>query len=65
MKKIKPIKIGRKNVFFRKTFIVAEISANHNNSLSRAKKLILSAKNSGADAVKIQSYTPESLTLNC
>ena len=37
MKKIKPIKIGRKNVFFRKTFIVAEISANHNNSLSRAK----------------------------
>ena len=65
MKKIKPNKIGRKNVFFRKTFIVAEISANHNNSLSRAKKLILSAKNSGADAVKIQSYTPESLTLNC
>ncbi len=48
----------------KRTFIVAEISGNHNGSLKRAKKLILSAKNSKADAVKIQSYTPDTITLN-
>ena len=38
-------------------FVIAEISANHNESLSQAKKLIDLAKNSGADAVKLQTYT--------
>ena len=38
-------------------FIIAEISANHNGSLSQAKKLISLAKTSGADAVKLQTYT--------
>ena len=52
------------NLLKKKPFIIAEISANHNGSLSLAKKLILSAKKNGADAVKIQSYTPSSMTIN-
>ena len=48
----------------KKPFVIAEISANHNGSLKLAKKLILSAKKNGADAVKIQSYTPSSMTIN-
>ena len=40
-----------------KTFIVAELSANHNGSLSLAKKTIAAAKEAGADAVKLQTYT--------
>ena len=46
-----------------KPFIIAEISANHNGSLSHAKKLINLAKNSGADAVKLQTYTPDMMTI--
>lgn len=46
-----------------RTFIVAEISANHNGKLTNLKKIILAAKKSGADAVKIQSYEPESITI--
>jgi pseudaminic acid synthase len=45
-------------------FIVAEISANHNNSLQRALKLVDEAKKAGADAVKIQTYTADTITLN-
>lgn len=45
-------------------FIIAEISANHNGSLSQAKKLIKLAKKQGADAVKIQTYTADTMTLN-
>jgi pseudaminic acid synthase len=44
-------------------FFVAEISANHNGSLSHAKKLIKIAKKYGADAVKLQTYTPDTLTI--
>lgn len=45
-------------------FFVAEISANHSGSYSRAKKLIKLAKESGADAVKLQTFKPETMTLN-
>lgn len=45
-------------------FIIAEISANHNNDLTIAKKTIDAIAESGADAVKIQTYTADSLTLN-
>ena len=45
-------------------FIVAEISANHNNNLNRALKLIDEAKKAGAHAVKIQTYTADTITLN-
>ena len=44
-------------------FIVAEISANHNNSLKRALRLIDEAKEAGADAVKLQTYTAETIAV--
>ena len=48
---------------FRPPFIVAEISANHNNNFKRTLKLIDEVKNAGADAVKIQTYKPNTITL--
>lgn len=47
-----------------KTFIVAELSSNHNQSFEIAKQTIEAIKESGADAVKFQTYTPDTLTLN-
>ena len=46
-------------------FIVAEMSANHNMDFDRAVKIIRAAKEAGADAVKIQTYTADSITLDC
>lgn len=45
-------------------YIVAELSANHNGSLDQAKKLIKSAKENGADCIKLQTYTAETLTID-
>lgn len=45
-------------------YIIAEISANHNGSIETAKKIIVEAKKAGADAVKLQTYTPDTITLN-
>jgi pseudaminic acid synthase len=45
-------------------YIIAELSGNHNGSLERAKQLILCAKQAGADAVKLQTYKPDTITLN-
>lgn len=45
-------------------YIIAEISANHNGSKESAKQLINVAKNAGADAVKLQTYTADTITLN-
>jgi len=53
-----------KNPLKKTPFFVAEISANHNGSLLHAKKLIKIAKKYGADAVKLQTYTPHTLTIN-
>lgn len=47
-----------------KPFIIAEMSGNHNHSLERAIELVELAAKSGADAIKIQTYTPETMTLN-
>lgn len=44
-------------------FIVAELSGNHNQSLSRAKELVHAAKEAGADAVKVQTFEPEKLAI--
>lgn len=49
----------------RPVFIVAEMSGNHNQSFERAKKIIVAAAKAGADAVKLQTYTPDTITINC
>ena len=46
-------------------YVIAELSANHNGSLEKAKETILSAKINGASAVKMQTYTADSMTINC
>lgn len=46
-------------------FIIAELSANHNGSLSRALKTITEAKRCGASAIKLQTYTPDTMTIDC
>lgn len=48
-----------------KTFIVAELSANHGHKLEVALDSIRAAKEAGADAIKIQTYTADTLTINC
>ncbi len=48
-----------------KTFIVAELSANHGHKLEVALESVRAAKETGADAVKIQTYTADTITLNC
>ena len=47
------------------TFIIAEMSANHNQHLDVALQSIKEAKKAGADAIKIQTYTADTLTLDC
>lgn len=46
-------------------YVIAEMSANHNNDIERAFTIINEAKKSGADAVKLQTYTPDTITLKC
>mgnify|MGYP000556523179 FL=1 len=46
-------------------YIIAELSANHNGDIERAFKIIAMAKRSGADAIKLQSYTQDTITINC
>lgn len=46
-------------------YVIAEMSANHNGNIETAFKIIEEAKKSGADAIKMQTYTPDTLTLKC
>ena len=48
-----------------KTFIVAELSANHNHQFDTAVATIKAAKKAGADAIKLQTYTADTLTIDC
>ena len=61
----KNFKIGNKDIgedF--KTFIVAEMSGNHSGKLKNALKIVRMAKKCGADAIKLQTYKPNTITLN-
>ena len=45
-------------------YIIAEMSANHNGDINNAYKIIDMAKTAGADAVKLQTYKPDTLTID-
>ena len=63
---MKEIKIGNRFIGEgHPAYIIAEMSANHAGSIERAKEIIREAKRCGADCVKIQTYTPDTLTIDC
>lgn len=63
--KIKDIKIGSISIGRdQKPMIIAEMSGNHNQSLDRAKLIIEAAAKAGAHAVKLQTYTPDTMTID-
>ena len=59
--KIDNFEIGKDN----KVFVIAELSANHNQDFDIAVKTIHAVKESGADAIKLQTYTPDTITIDC
>lgn len=60
------MKIGNRNIGGNNPcFIIAELSANHNGNLEVAIETIRAAKRTGADAIKLQTYTPDTLTIDC
>lgn len=59
------IDIGGFKINNGKTFIIAEMSANHLQDLDRAKKIIKEAAKAGADAIKLQTYRPDTITIDC
>ena len=59
------MKIGNFDLEKDGTYIIAELSANHGGKIEIAKETIKAAKDIGANAIKIQTYTADTLTLNC
>ncbi len=63
---MRPITIGRRLIGpAQPCYIVAELSANHHQRFEKAVELVRAAKASGADAVKLQTYTPDTITIDC
>lgn len=56
---------GREIGLNARPYVIAELSANHNGSLATALRIVDEAKMAGADAIKLQTYTPDTITLNC
>lgn len=63
---MKPIKIANREIGTDSPpFIIAEMSGNHNHKLERALQIVKIAAEAGADSIKLQTYTADTLTLNC
>jgi pseudaminic acid synthase len=63
---MKPFMIGSRTVGpGQPTFIVAEMSGNHGHDYDRAARIVEAAARAGADAIKLQTYTPDTLTIDC
>lgn len=59
------IRVGKRKVGKGEpVFVIAEISGNHNHSIDRAKDIINAAAEAGADAIKLQTYTPDTITID-
>ena len=60
------ITIGRRTIGLgHPVYVIAEVSANHHQQFDEAVRIIHAARNAGADAVKLQTYTPDTMTIVC
>jgi pseudaminic acid synthase len=59
-----PFKIGERSIGSGySTYVIAELSANHNGEFDQAARIIHAARDAGADAIKLQTYTPDTITI--
>jgi len=63
---IKPVRVNNRYIGpGHSVYIIAEMSANHHQQFDQAVDLIKAAKSAGADAIKLQTYTPDTMTIDC
>lgn len=63
---ITPVTIGGRRIGpGEPVYVVAEMSANHHQSFEEAARIVRAARDSGADAIKLQTYTPDTMTIDC